>query len=285
MNDAPDRPVLGAAYMLGASAAFALLGVVVKVASASVPTGEIVLWRSLLSACFVGVAIVGRGRSVRPANLRMHVVRAVVGITSMALYFEAIARLPLGDAVLITYLSPLLVGVASPLVGERPPPRIWAALALGLVGVAFVVGPAASDDLIGLTCAVVAAFCAAGAYLSVRTLTRTDPSDVIVFWFGVIGTFLASPSLLRGTAVDSPRTVGMMLAVGLLGAVAQTLMTQAYAVANAAQVSVVQYATPVFAYGLGLALLHEYPTAAGVVGAACVTLAGVVAARPARSRQ
>lgn len=280
MNDAADRPVLGAAYMFGASVAFALLGVVVKMASATMPTSEIVLWRSLLSACFVGAAIGARGRSLRPANLRMHAVRAVVGITSMLLYFEAIARLPLGDAVLITYMSPLLVGVASPLVGERPPPRIWAALALGLVGVAFVAGPAASDDLIGLGCAVVAAFCAAGAYLSVRTLTRTDSSEVIVFWFGVIGTFLAAPTLLQGTAVDSPRTAGLMVAVGLLGAIAQTLMTKAYAVANAAQVSVVQYATPVFAYALGLVLLHEYPSGAGIVGTMCVALAGFIAARP-----
>lgn len=272
--------MLGAAYMLGASVAFALLGVVVKVASATVPTGEIVVWRSLLSACFVGVAMLARGRSVRPANLRMHAVRAAIGVTSMALYFEAIARLPLGDAVLITYLSPLIVGVASPLVGESPPPRIWAALALGLVGVGFVVGPAASDDVVGLICALVAAFCAAGAYLSVRTLTRTDPADVIVFWFGVIGTVLASPSLLRGSAIDSPRTLGWMVAVGLLGAVAQTLMTKAYAVASAAQVSVVQYATPVFAYALGLALLGELPATAGLIGAGLVAVAGVLAARP-----
>ena len=75
-SDAPDRPVLGASYMLAASAAFGLLGVVVKVASATIPTGEIVWWRSVLSACFVGAAMGVRGRSLRPTNLRMHAVRA-----------------------------------------------------------------------------------------------------------------------------------------------------------------------------------------------------------------
>lgn len=281
MTDAPDRPLLGAAYMLGASVAFAALGAVVKVAATHVPSVEIVFWRSLFSAAFVAVGAAAAGASLRPTNLRMHGVRAAVGVASMACYFEAIARLPLGDAVLITYLSPLLVALASPLLGERPPPRIWGALAVGLVGVALVAGPAGADDPVGLGCAFAAAFFAAGAYLSVRQLTRTDPPTGVVFWFGVFGAALMSPALAWGGGVHLGVEGALveMLAIGLLGAVAQTLMTRAYSVAAAARVSVVQYSTPVFAYALGLWVLGDPPSTWGIAGAALVALAGALSTR------
>jgi drug/metabolite transporter (DMT)-like permease len=272
--------VSGPAWMILASAGFATMGLLVKVLGAEVPPAEMVAWRSAISGVLV-LAIASRtGARLRPVNVRMHLVRGVVGVGSMICYFTAIARLPLGDAVLVTYASPLLVALLSPwTVGERPTRRTWAALLVGLSGVAMVVAPTGAEDPVGVACAVAASVFAACAYLSVRVLTRTDGTVAIVFWFSVVASALASASFLDGMHPLRPLAVLDLLAVGALGVVAQGALTNAYAVAEAAQVSVFAYATPVFAYALSLAVLGEVPPATSLVGAALVLVAGGVVAR------
>lgn len=269
----------GAAYMVGASLGFATMGVLVKAISPVVPPGEIVFWRSAVMAVAVLGVVWRSGATLRPSNVLMLVVRGLIGVGSMGFYFNAISRLPLGDAVLLTYLSPLIVaGLAPYTVGERATPRVWVALGIGLVGVAFVVGPAWSADPVGLVFALLAAWFAAGAYLSVKVLTRTDGPISIVWWFSIVGTLASSVSLVDGVTPVGGQTALALLIIGVLGAVAQGCLTEAYASAPAAQVSVYAYATPVFAYTFGVAL-GEVPRWSSVAGAVLVVVAGVIAAR------
>lgn len=274
----------GAAFMIAASAGFACMGALVKVVSDSVPPAEIVAWRSAFTALFVLFLARGALPSLRPRNWPMHLVRGLVGVASMTLYFTAIGRLPLGDAVLLTYLSPLLVAALSPwTVGERPPPRIWAALGVGILGVALVVGPMGKDDPLGVAAGLGSAVCAASAYLSIRVLTRTETPLAIVWWFSITGTLIASVTFLDGFAPVGGSVLLRLLAIGALGAGAQWALTRAYASAPAAQVSVYAYSTPVFAYLLGMLLLAEHPRWSSVAGALAVGLAGAIAAREGSS--
>lgn len=270
----------GAAWMLVAAAGFAAMGLLVKLLAAEVPTVELVLWRSAVSGVIVLALALRAGATLRPVNVRMHLVRGLVGVGAMICFFMAIARLPLGDAVLVTYASPLVVALLSPwTVGERPTRLTWAALLVGLTGVALVVGPTGARDPVGVACALAAALFAACAYLSVRVLTRTDGTLAIVFWFSVTSTMLASGSLLDGLQPLRPGAVLDLLGIGVLGVVSQSALTKAYAVAEAARVAVYVYATPVFAYLMSLVVLGEVPPATSVLGAAIVLVAGAVVAR------
>lgn len=270
----------GAAFMLGASAAFAVMGALVRSVTDEVPPIEVVVWRSAITAAAIGLWAWRDGVSLRPVNPRMHLVRGIVGVCSMFSYFSAIQRLPLGDAVLLTYSSPLLVGVMSPYAtGERPSARTWTALALGMVGLGLVVGPLGSEDPVGVALGLLAAFFAADAYLAIRVLTRTDQPLTIVFWFSTIGALGGALGFLDGAAPLDGWLVAQLVSIGAIGAVAQWSLTKAYASAPAAQVAVFSYATPVLSYALGAGLLGEIPPWTSVLGAAVVVLAGWVAAR------
>jgi drug/metabolite transporter (DMT)-like permease len=267
--------------MLWASLGFAWMGLLVKEVSTTVPTSQVVAWRTLLTALVVAAVALARGASLRPTNVGMQLVRALVGLASMTCYFFALGRLPLGDAVLITYLSPILVALWSPWgAGEVVPRGVWGASALGLLGVGLVARPSGATDWLGLGAALLAAVFAALAYLSVRVLTRTDRPDTIVFWFSAVGAAVSAVSFAPGVVLPDVLTAAELVAMGLLGAFAQHFMTRAYARGNAAAVSVYSYATPVFAYGLGFLFRHELPPLTSLVGAACVVAAGVWVARP-----
>ncbi len=279
-----DRRTAGALTMLAASLAFAGMGLLVKAVSGALPTGEIVAWRTTVTALVLLGAAAAQGSTglgaLRPVNVRMHLVRGAVGMASMVLYFHAIARLPLGDAVLLTYLSPMLVALLSPwTTGERPSGRVWLALLVGLPGVALVAGPTGSLDPWGVAAGLGAAFFAAEAYLSVRVLTRTDARSAIVFWFSAVGALLSTPAWLDGATLPSALQLAQLVAIGITGAVAQHLLTLAYSYAEAAEIAVYSYATPVFAYALGLLVLREVPAPGSLLGAALVVAAGAIVSR------
>jgi drug/metabolite transporter (DMT)-like permease len=267
--------------MLWASFGFAWMGLLVKDVSEEVPTAQVVAWRTTATMVVVGLIALARGTSLRPRNVPMQLVRALVGLSSMSAYFWSISRLPLGDAVLLTYLSPILVaGWSWWGAGEVVTGAVWGASLLGLVGVALVASPSGSTDWAGIAAALAASVFAASAYLSVRVLSRTDAPEVIVFWFSLVGAVLSSAAfVVQGVVVPDATTAGELVGMGLLGAAAQHLMTRAYARGSAARMSVYSYATPVFAYGMGWGFRGEVPPATSVLGAACVVVAGVWVAR------
>jgi drug/metabolite transporter (DMT)-like permease len=279
---APPSLRRGAAWMLAAAASFAGMGVFVKTAAADdVSAGQVVFWRSVASGALVPLLAWRSGDSLRPVNTKMHVVRGLVGVGSMLCYFTAIQRLPyLGDAVLVTYLSPLLVaGIARPVLGERPAGAVWGALLLGLAGVGLVVGTSGSFERWGTLAAMSSACLAACAYVTVSVLTRTDSTPSVVFWFAVIGALTMSPTLAAGVPLAAAPD---LLAIGVLGTAGQWSLTAAYGSAEASRVSVFAYATPIFAYLFALLSLGEVPPLRSILGVLVVVVAGIIAAKAGR---
>lgn len=275
----------GGALMVGASTFFALMALAAKQVSDTIPVAEVVLYRSAIVTLFALAAGWRRGRALLGTNRRVLVARGVLGMTSMFLYFYAIATIRLGDAVLIQYLSPLIVAIMSArLLAERGSRTLWSALALGLLAVALVAQPQGSASPRGIAAALASAFLSAGAYVSVRALSRTDSPETIVLWFSAMATVVAGVATIPVFVAPRGRVLAALIATGVCAAIAQLLMTRAYAVAEASRVSIYGYATPVIAYLLGQLVLREPPGWRGVTGTALVVAAGLLA-RSANVRQ
>ena len=273
--------------MLVASGSFALMGACVKYvvsppggAFTAIPVGEVVFFRSVFVLLIAfGAGWHERGRLVGVAHW-MLVTRAVVGLASMYAYFFAVSALKLGDAVLLNYLSPLIVAAMAPWVlGERAPRAVWLALAIGFAGVWVVEDPSGDLPRAGLVAGLASAVLAASAYVSVKVLSRTDSSTTIVLWFSVIAAAVSGAQVVaQGEWVTpSKEAFGALVGVGVFAGLAQILMTMAYARSDAARVSVFAYATPIFAYILGQAVLAEPIGWRGATGCALLATAGVLA--------
>jgi drug/metabolite transporter (DMT)-like permease len=139
--------------MIGKSRGFAEVGFVVMWSSgfigarlgtpeASTPT--LMAWRFLLAAglLLVGVFLLQR----RLPGLREIAVQSVVGVLAQGVYLTGVVGavefgVTAGTSALVAALQPLLAAaLAGPVLGERVSRQQWAGLAVGLVGVALVVG-------------------------------------------------------------------------------------------------------------------------------------------------
>lgn len=237
-----------------------------------------------------------RGRS-----LLLIVALGLVGVAGVQLTYNiAITRLPLGIALLLEYLAPVLIVLWVRFVRrERVRPRMWVAVALALGGLAVVgqVWNGITLDALGVTMGLAAAVCFATYFLlGEHQGEHHDPLHVIVWAFlvatvamNVVQPVWTTPSLTGATSLlgrFDGYTVAPWLAVSavvVLGTVAPFfLMLQALRHLPATVVTVVAMLEPVVATLLGWGWFAESLTAVQVVGVLTV-LAGIVTAQTSRT--
>ena len=272
---------LAAALLLGSSVAFALTGAAVKLASATVPNEMVVFLRSLFGLVFVLPFLVRGGLDgLRTPYPRQQATRALAGLVSMYCFFYGIAHLPLGEAMMLNYSSPLFIPfIARVWLGEPIPPRIGWAVGVGFVGIGLVLKPGIGFFSPAAIVGVASGLMTAIAMVSIRGLARHEPTTRIVFYFGAVSALAALPPALVAWNAVSLHALGLLVLVGLFATSGQLLLTRAYSLAPAARIGPFTYSTVVFAAALGWALWGEVPDGLSITGAVLVSLAGVLAIR------
>ena len=132
--------------MLVAAALFALMGVLVKHASASFSPAELVFYRSAFGLVAIwGVIAVGHRHALAPLatpHVKAHFWRGLSGFAALVLFFFALARLPLATAVTLNYTAPLFLAALSAWwLRERHGRGLVGAVLLGFVGIVLLLRP------------------------------------------------------------------------------------------------------------------------------------------------
>jgi len=137
---------------------------------------------------FALLALRGRWAALWRGRWRV-VAMALVGVAGcQLLYFMAVARIPVGTAILLEYTSPiLLVLFAWATTRKVPRPVVLIGSAVAIVGLVLVVGPGAlaSVDMLGVFFGSLAAIGAASYYLIAARPSEGLPG-VALAWGGLI---------------------------------------------------------------------------------------------------
>ena len=97
-----------------------------------------------------------------------------------------------------------------------------------------------------------------------------------MFYFALYSTLMALATAPFGWVVPDIETTAALIATGLLGGVAQILMTQSYRYADASLLAPFDYTAIIWATALGWVAFSEVPGPMVLVGAAIVVGAGLV---------
>jgi drug/metabolite transporter (DMT)-like permease len=284
----------GVLYMALSAFAFSVMAVLVKVASESLPTGEIVLARVLvtLGLSYVMLRRAGVSPWGRPEARGKLVVRGLIGSTALACYFLSLARLPLADATTLQNTTPLVTAVlAWWLLRERVGRATTFAIASGLVGVGLIVRPfAGGPDAAGLAVALLGATASAFAYVTVRQLqqrkgeTPGEHALVIVFYFPLVATPLALPWAAADFVWPDARQCALLLAIGAVTQLAQVFMTMGLAIERAGRATSVAYLQVCFAMVWQMLVFGTEPAFTTIAGAALI-IAGTLVVSAASTRR
>jgi drug/metabolite transporter (DMT)-like permease len=304
------RPRLGVAMTLSAACLWAINGAVSKVILVSTGISSLRLTELRATAACAGLAL---GLLVL-ARERLRFTRqevpflAFYGICGFALvqwlYFVSIEYLPIGIALLIEFTGPVLVALWVRLVWHEPVRRrVWAALALALLGLALVaeVWQGFVLDALGVAAALGAAV-ALAIYLLVgeKGVVHRDPFSLVclalffasVFW-AVVQPWWSFPfedlqgdtSLLGNLSDVTVPVWTLVLWLVTLGTIVPFVLSMA-SLRHLPAVTVVVIAMfePVAASVVAWFWLDETLAVAQLVGGAIV-LIGIVLAETARFQQ
>ncbi|HQR03155.1 MAG TPA: DMT family transporter [Rhodocyclaceae bacterium] len=276
-------------WMIGASLAFACMSVCIKFGATRFSAPEMVFYRSAIAVILVWSFVRLRGATLATEHAGAHLWRGIVGVISMLMLFEAIARLPLGTAMTLNYTSPLFLALMLGL-WAREPIRLslWFTLLAGFAGVMLLLQPAlAREQWLGALLGLGSGIGAGGAFFNLHRLGRLgEPEYRTVFYFLLCASLTGLGwTLLDGgfSPVDRQGAL-LLLGIGGFGAVGQVCLTAAYRRGRTLVTANLAYSAVVFSTLFGIWFWNETLPVTAWSGMALIVASGIAASVLSRNR-
>jgi drug/metabolite transporter (DMT)-like permease len=272
---AEGRPLLAAAWMVGAVASFSLMAVAGRAVSLDHDTFEIMLYRSIIGFALVlalGGAF-GALREVSPRHMHVHVIRNAFHFTGQNLWFFAITAIPLAQVFALEFTSPIWAALlAAVILGERLTQTRLLAAGLGFLGVLVVARPDFAALQVGQLAALGAAIGFAGSAVFTRKLTRTETTTCILFWLTAMQAVLGLAFAGADGDIALPTAAGLpwLAVIAACGLAAHFCLTTALGLAPAGVVMTMDFARLPAIAVVGVLLYDEPLELAVVLGAALI---------------
>ncbi len=291
--------ITGAGLVVLASACFGTLGPLSRYAGdAGVSSLALVSWRAALGGlCMVAFIAVRMAVGHRPI-LRLGALRGrerwtilAAGVANTALnlsVFIAFERISIALALLVFYLYPSLVAIASVAwFGERLDPLRWGALATSVVGMVLVVAGGASLgglDPLGIGLAFFGAVTQAFYVLAARHGFGRIPggqaaaSTMLIAAALYVGTAVViGQAAILGQPIASAAALWPVLLAGIIGAGIPTVaFITGIRLLGAPRAAILATLEPVVGVTLAAVLLGEAPQPVQVLGGMLIIAAGVL---------
>jgi len=222
--------------------------------------------------------------------------RGLILLVAYTSYYLAFPALPLAEAIVLFFTAPFLVTfLAAPILGERVQLKAIIALFVGFAGVLVILRPGFGFFEPAALLSLLSAITYALAMLFARKLGVSEPASVMAFyqnWVYLLGAGIMAlvfhaagintaehPSLaflVRPWAWPDTLSLVMMASCGVIAAVAMSLLTQAYRMADASLVTVFEYTGMIWGPLWGFLFFAEVPPITTLLGMLLILAAGLI---------
>ncbi len=277
--------ILGACLINGSIGVF--------VTWSTMPASMLVAVRMVFAALLLGVVVAARRDWKALFADRATTVRLLVcGLAlagNLVCYFIAIRETGVAVAIFLSYLAPLYVAVVAPhLEGGRTEKAVYAALAVGLAGMALILVPGLSGDGVRLTASGLLFALVAGLLYTVYLIggkqlrRRHVHATTIVFAMSVLAAVILLPlGLAQSTAaVFTVRNFAIAAFLGVVcTALTFSLVMDGMHYVKVQHAAIMGYIEPVSAPLYALVILSQVPSWWTVAGGVLIIGAGVIVVR------
>jgi S-adenosylmethionine uptake transporter len=284
--DRTTRPAVAFAVAAAGIGFFSLMDAAMKDLSIALGAYNAVLWRNMAGAILAGVLFVaGRNAWPTPSVMRIHAWRSVVVAVMAISFFWALARLPLAEAIGLSFIAPVIaLYLAAILLQETIGREAIIASVAGIAGVAVILfgrfsGNYSDDALWGVVAVLFSAVVFAYNLILARQQAQVAGPVEIAFFQSLLTAAVlavAAPWLLEPLP---PTKLPMLLGAASLAIISLLLLSWTYARAEAQILIPVEYTGFVWAALFGLIFFDESITVWTVAGTALIVAGSLVAAR------
>ncbi|MCB9799421.1 MAG: EamA family transporter [Candidatus Omnitrophica bacterium] len=269
------KELQGILHMLYSSVAFSLMAVCVKYAARSLPSLEIVFFRSLLGTLMVAALILSKKTSFWGTLKPILILRGLSGFCALTLYFYAIGRVPLGTAVILNYTSPIFAAVFSAcFLKEKPGLFLMGMTFIAFTGVYLLVNTNIVRWDLPVFLGLLSAIFAGIAYVAVRAVRDRENPLTIIFYFTFISMIGSLSFLPFGFRWPNAEAWGWLIGVGIFSLLGQIWLTLSLRQTRTSLVMPFCYVTPFLSFCYGIFLWDEPFSFKSLIGGALIVLAG-----------
>ena len=246
--------------------------------------------RAFIGAAMIAPVWLTRGaRMPTRAVWALHGIRGVVSAFMALTFFFALTRLPLAEAIALSFIAPLIaLYLARVLLGETISREAIGASVLGFAGTLVIVGGRIGQGqfdesaALGVASLFISALLYAYNFIVIRRQAQVaGPLEIATFHSGIGGVVLLTLAPFLWTAPSSAALVPL-LAAGALTVAGSLAIAWAYARAPASVLVPTEYSGFIWASLLGWLFFREAVSLPTLAGTALIVAGCWLAARPAR---
>jgi drug/metabolite transporter (DMT)-like permease len=268
--------------VLGSSAMFSLAAAAVKALEGAIPLAQLILFRNLFALPVLVAMLMRAGgwHLLRPRQPWGHGLRLCFGMMGMVGGFTGYTYVPLATATVLGFTMPLfLTALSVLLLRERVGWRRWTAVVVGFLGVLLVARPGAAGEALPAWPVLLLLLGSLGWALAMMTIRRMGDAGehgvTIVMWFAIGGAVLSGLAAVPVWVEPDARQWALLVAIGLVSAVAQLMMTEAYRRGETTLLAPFEYASLLWTVALGALVWGEWPGPLDLAGFAVLVGAGL----------
>lgn len=222
-------------------------------------------------------------------TVRLHVVRSVIVTVMAALFFWGIGRVPLAQAIALTFIAPLIAMLLAALsLDERIDRRSIGGAVIAFAGVLVIVlgqaqASVGNDVLLGIAAIVASALCyAVNIVLMRHQALAAKPLEINFFQSATVMLLWLAALPLSGLPVWPGAQWGWILVAALFSTSGTLLFAWGYARGPASYLAVTEYSGFLWAALMGWLFFRERVSSTTLFGAALIVGGCLIAARRRR---
>ncbi|WP_438957148.1 DMT family transporter [Cognatiyoonia sp.] len=271
----------GALLMTVSMSAFAVEDAFIKMISATLPTGQIIMVIGAGGTLILLLWQLLRGQKLwtRAYLDPLVLLRSSFEVLGTLFFVNALATIPLTTASAVIQATPLVVAMgAAMFLGQNVGWRRWLAIGIGFIGVLIVLRPG-TDSFTPLTLLAVGGMLGLAARDITTRAVTVDITGVQLSIHALICLIFAGWALmpLQGGAFVIPNLTVALLLIGCvaIGLIAYLLIIAATRIGNAAVISSFRYARMPFAILVAGITFAEVPDLPTIIGVTIIISAGI----------
>lgn len=282
-NDRVSSPFEIVSFVMGFTMFFSAMSVFVKLsASAGIPVITIMFFRFLFGLLPVIGWLAPQKMILKELFHKEWIpllIRTVMGMMAMWCTFMSFKMLPVAEATVLHFASPLFLTIFSIyFLSEHVGKWRWGAIFSGFIGVIIVLNPSFSASIYGQIIAICAAIIMALNMTMVRSMAgRASPQAMTIFMH-VTGTLIMLPLAIYQGFMPSLLDWPYLILAGICAGMGQIFLNQAYMNAPSAFVSSFGYIQIIFVTLAGYIVFGDVPTEHFILGSSIIVTSGIVIA-------
>jgi len=255
----PTRPVLGVFWMVVTGLLFVGVTALVKYLGTDIPAPQAAFIRYALGLVFLLPMI----RPILRADLSakqwgLFAARGLAHSIGVALWFFAMARIPIADVTAMNYLAPIYVTIGAALfLGERLALRRVLAVVVALVGALIILRPGFRELSMGHFAMIFTALFFAGGYLVAKIMADRVDAAVVVGMLSVTVTIGLAPFAFAVWITPTWEQIFWLFLVACFATAGHYTMTLAFAAAPLTVTQPVTFLQLVWATTMGAVVFGE----------------------------